>query len=63
MSKGFKANSEGCPVLGNAIGEIAGQRAVLSSRDALVRFMDDLEGEPFILNVIWDKTLSKTEEA
>lgn len=49
----LKSDVEGCILVGNAIGEIAGQRALLSSKDALMRFMDDLEGEPFTLEISW----------
>lgn len=46
-----KSNTDGCILLGNAIGEIAGQLALLSSKDAFRRFMDDMEGEPFELTI------------
>lgn len=50
----LKANIEGCILVGNAIGELAGQRALLNSMDAFNRFMADLEGEPFTLEIRWN---------
>ena len=44
-----KADTNGCILLGNAIGEIAGQKALLSSKDALRRFMSEMNGEAFTL--------------
>lgn len=49
---GFKSDSEGCILLGNAIAELAGQKALLSSKDALARFESDLEGKPFDLVIL-----------
>ena len=46
-----KSDTDGCILLGNAIGEIAGQKALLASRDALARFMHELDGEPFDLTI------------
>ena len=46
-----KTDTEGCILLGNAIGEIAGQRALLSSKDAVARFESEMEGEPFELEI------------
>jgi len=40
-----KSDSDGCILLGNAIGQIAGVPALLGSRDAFYRFMADLEGD------------------
>lgn len=55
VDKGLKSDSEGCVLLGNAIGELAGQKALLGSRDAVKRFEDDLEGEDLQLTVQWAK--------
>lgn len=52
--EGFgKRDTEGCILLGNAVGEIAGQKALLSSRDAVARFESEMEGESFELTVEW----------
>lgn len=48
-----KSDTEGCIMLGRAIGEIAKQRALLSSKDALKAFMDEMEGESFTLRITW----------
>lgn len=50
--RGLKSDSEGCILLGRAIGEIAGQKALLSSRDALLAFMAEMENEPFTLKIV-----------
>ena len=50
--EGFgKSDVEGCILLGNAIGEIGGQLAMLSSRDAVMRFMNEMAGESFTLSI------------
>jgi hypothetical protein len=49
--KGFKTHSLGCILPGRAFDKIAGQLAVLSSRDALAGFEADLDGEDFELTV------------
>ena len=51
-NKGLKSDVEGCLILGNAIGKIGKQKALLSSRDALARFEADLDGEPFELTIV-----------
>ena len=48
----LKSDVLGCILLGNSIGEIAGQKALVSSRDAIARFEADLEGNPFELSVV-----------
>ena len=48
-----KSDIEGCILLGNAIGEIAGQKALLSSKDAVARFESEMEGEPFELTIAY----------
>lgn len=50
-TKGFKTHVLGCILLGRAIDKIAGQKAVLSSRDAIEGFHKDLEQETFELTV------------
>ena len=46
-----KSDIEGCVLVGNAIGEIAGQPALLSSKDAFTRFMYEMDSEPFELTI------------
>ena len=50
-SKGFKTDVQGCILLGRAIGEIAGHKALLGSKDALRAFEADLEGADFELTI------------
>lgn len=57
-SKGFKCQLLGCIAPGRAIGELIGQKAVLSSRDALIGLEADLEGEPFHLVIAWGNNLN-----
>lgn len=46
-----KHDVDGCVLLGNAIGEIGGQRALLASKDAVARFQAEMDGEPFELTI------------
>ncbi len=52
-SKGLKTDVLGCVILGRAIGEIGNQKALLSSKDALQAFQNDLAGEAFTLTIGW----------
>ena len=52
-SKGFKSDVLGCIIVGRAIDEIAGQKAVINSSDALKSLEDDLAGEAFTLTIEW----------
>lgn len=52
---GLKCQLNGCIALGRAIGEIAGQKALLSSRDAINGFINDLEKEDFKISIEWSK--------
>ena len=47
----LKCDTSLCILLGNAIGEIAGQKALLRSKDAFDRFMLEMENEPFELTI------------
>lgn len=51
VDKGLKSDVLGCMLLGNAIGEIAGQKCIIGSGDALSRAMADLDGEAFQLTI------------
>lgn len=53
IEKGLKSDTEGCLLPGRAIDEIAGQKAVISSGDALKALEADLDGEAFRLTIEW----------
>ena len=48
---GFKSHVEGCILLGEKVGTLDKQRAVLVSRPAVTRFMRALEEKPFTLEI------------
>jgi hypothetical protein len=48
-SKGFHSDIEGCILLGLSTGVLEGQPAILSSRNALTKFMQLLGDQPFTL--------------
>ena len=50
-SKGFKSNVNGCILLGQKRGLLAGQLAVLNSRITVKRFQNKLQMQPFTLNI------------
>jgi hypothetical protein len=52
----WQRNTEGCVLLGSAIGEIGNEPALLASKDAYRRFMDDMDGEGFYLTIEWRNT-------
>lgn len=52
-SNGLKSDVEGCIIVGRAIDEIAGQKAIISSGDALSALEADLDGEAFQLTLEW----------
>jgi hypothetical protein len=51
VTRGKKSDSEGCVLLGRAIGALAGQKALLSSKDARLAFEADMEQKDFDLIV------------
>ena len=51
-SKGYKTNVAGCLLLGLKTGLLVNQWAVLNSRIAVKRFMNNLNMEPFTLNIL-----------
>jgi hypothetical protein len=51
VSRGWKSHVNGCILLGLQMGFIAGQRAVINSRIAVVKFVDSLQYEPFNLRI------------
>lgn len=48
---GLKSDTKGCVMVGNAIGELAGQKCILNSKDAFDRLMADLDGAPLDLTI------------
>ena len=54
VDKNYKSDTEGCILLGNCIGELAGQKCMVASRDAVSRFYADLEHEDFQLTITDD---------
>lgn len=52
IEKGFKTHVNGCILLGKEHGDLAGQRAVFSSRITVRAFMRHMENKTFKLNVI-----------
>ncbi len=52
VSLNLKSDVAGCILLGMRCGELWGQRAVLSSKRAVRLFMEHMQGEEFILNII-----------
>lgn len=51
-TKGYKTHVNGCILLGQKKGWLAGQRAVLNSRITIRKFMDYMEYQPFQLKVL-----------
>ncbi len=51
VDKGYRSHVQGCILLGNRTGHLAGQRGVLVSRPAVSEFMSRLSGQPFTLEV------------
>jgi hypothetical protein len=49
-----RTHVQGCILLGERMGSLSGQRAVLLSRPAVRRFMAAMQGRPFELEVRWN---------
>jgi hypothetical protein len=49
-----RTHVQGCILLGERMGSLSGQRAVLLSRPAVRRFMAAMGGKPFELEVRWN---------
>lgn len=45
---------QGCVALGNAVGVVLGINGIMGSRDAVARFMADLDNESFTLTIAWE---------
>ena len=52
VSMGYKTNVNGCILLGEKVGTLQGQLAVLLSRSAITRFMNYMNNEPFTLDIV-----------
>lgn len=63
VTRGKKSDSKACLLPGRAIGRIAGQKAMLSSRDALQALVADLDGEEFLLSIRWDPKINPEKKA
>lgn len=50
-TKGYISHSLGCPLLGERVGRMNGQRAVFGSRSAVEKFERSMAGKDFILEV------------
>lgn len=61
-TKGWKSELLGCIALGRAQGSLAGQKAILASKDAIHSFMQYMDGEPFTLSIHWNKGIFPSEE-
>ena len=51
VSKGYKSHVMGCILLGKESGKLGGQVAVLNSRIAVRSFMEEMNYEPFRLQI------------
>lgn len=51
VSLGYQSHSLGCPLLGERVGVMSGQRAVMASRSAVAKFEKHMAGRPFILEI------------
>lgn len=52
VSKGYKTHVQGCILLGQKMGVLAGQKAVLNSRVTVNKFMNETGMQPFKLHII-----------
>ena len=50
-TKGYRCQLNGCIALGERLGYIDGQKALLLSAPAMRRFLDAARGEPFTLEI------------
>lgn len=51
-----RTHVQGCILLGERLGVLAGQRAVLVSRPAVRRLAQCLAGQPFDLEIVWNSS-------
>lgn len=47
----YKSHSLGCPLIGNKVGQVSGQLAVLNSRISVAQFEREMEKKSFILEI------------
>ncbi|AZS49358.1 hypothetical protein DM558_00550 [Entomomonas moraniae] len=52
VEKGYRSDILGCILLGKNVGELKGQRVVLSSKKALAEFMEEMDRQPFTLEIV-----------
>jgi hypothetical protein len=52
VNKGYKSHVNGCILLGQKAGWLQGQRAVLTSKPTIRRFMEFMGYEPFTLKIL-----------
>ncbi len=50
-ASGWKTHLEGCVALGEHVGKLGNQHALLSSRPAIRRFSEEMERKPFVIRV------------
>lgn len=62
-SKGLKCQLLGCIAPGRAIGPIAGQKGVMSSKDALAALEEAMGREPFELTISWADEINPVKKA
>jgi hypothetical protein len=51
MAQGWTTQLEGCIALGEHVGKLGNQHAVLTSRVAVRRFAEEMERKPFVLRI------------
>lgn len=60
-SAGYKTHSAGCLIIGNKVGTIEKQKAVLSSRIGLREFIRYMNNKPFILTIKENIQITKSK--
>jgi hypothetical protein len=60
--KGYKTHSAGCLIIGNYVGRIGNQKAVLSSRVGLREFVSYMNNEIFLLSIEELKKISMSKK-
>ncbi len=56
VMKNLKSQVNGCIALGERIGMLSGQKAILSSKSAMIEFERLMNGQPFELEIIFGVT-------
>lgn len=60
--KGLKCQLLGCMAPGRAVGDMMGQKAVLSSKDAMAAFETEMNNEPFEMEVSWEDAINQEKK-